>query len=259
MLRFLTDRLRRGDAPETPAEPHARVPDDTLVVAIGDIHGRIDLLTVLEDEIVRFAADRPERVRRIVCLGDYIDRGYHSKEVIDHLIAPPPDGFERICLLGNHEDYVLRFYESPLEGTGWLANGGRETLMSYGVSLPPGRVTPDDMARARTDLLARLPESHVAFLRSLKTHHVEGDYLFVHAGMRPGVSLDGQTAEDMLWIRSPFLTSDADFGHVVVHGHTVVEEPELRANRIGIDTGAYATGRLTGLALVGDTRTFLAS
>lgn len=259
MLRFLTDRLRRGGAPEEPGEPVARVPDDTLIFAIGDVHGRIDLLTALEDRIVRFAADRPETQRRIICLGDYVDRGYHSREVIDHLIASPPDGFDRICLLGNHEDYLLRFYETPLAGNGWLANGGRETLMSYGVMLPPGRAEPDDVTRAREDLLTLFPESHIAFLRSLRTFHVEGDYLFVHAGVRPRVPLDSQAAEDMIWIREEFLSSNADFGHVVVHGHTVVEEPDMRANRIAIDTGAYASGRLTALALTGDTRTFLQS
>jgi serine/threonine protein phosphatase 1 len=255
MLRFLTGRINRRAASQPVAV--ARVPDDVLVCAIGDIHGRLDLLTNLEDQIVRFAADRSETVRRIVCLGDYIDRGYASREVIDHLRGRAPDGFERICLIGNHEDYLLRYFESAADGPPWLANGGRETLMSYGVTLPAGLASPEDIARAREDLMARLPDGHLDFLRSLAAYHVEGDYLFVHAGVQPGVPLSAQQSEDLFWIRESFLGSDADHGYVVVHGHTVVEEPEVRANRIGIDTGAYASGRLTALALAGDTRTFL--
>ena len=255
MLRFLTDRLHGRTAPVTSVA--ACVPEDVLVCAIGDVHGRLDLLVDIEEKIARFAAGRPESVRRIVCLGDYIDRGYQSLEVIDHLRGPAPDGFERICLLGNHEDYLLRFFVSTVEGPAWLANGGRETLMSYGVMLPPGTASPDDIEQARNELLVRMPDSHLEFLRSLVTYHVEGDYLFVHAGIRPRVSLEAQQTEDLLWIRERFLSSDVDHGYIVVHGHTVVEEPAVCPNRIGIDTGAYASGRLTALVLAGDMRTFL--
>jgi serine/threonine protein phosphatase 1 len=259
MLTYLTEklRLRRAPAPDSAATP--RVPEDSLVIAIGDVHGRLDLLTALEARIVEYARTRPEPRRLLVYLGDYIDRGYQSRQVVDHLVRPPPAGFERVCLLGNHEEFLLRFVELPADGSAWLANGGRETLMSYGVNLPTGAMLPDDIARARGSLLAQLPEVHLDFLRDLVAYHVEGDYLFVHAGVRPGRSLTDQRLDDLLWIREEFLDSNANHGYVVVHGHTVVDDPDIRPNRIGIDTGAYASGRLTALALAGAGRDFLRS
>ena len=223
MLRSLTERLRRVRPPAAEPDPEsgACVPDGLLVCAIGDIHGRLDLLHELEALLVRHAETRPETRRLIVCLGDYVDRGYQSRELIDHLLAAPPAGFERICLLGNHEEFLLRFIESPADGPVWLANGGRETLMSYGVTLPSGTASDDDIARARADFLTALRARHLGFLRALEPYHVEGDYLFVHAGIRPGRPLAGQQTGDLLWIREPFLNSGADHGHIVVHGHTV--------------------------------------
>ena len=257
----MIDLLRRvglrGAADDPGISAKAHVPDGSLVCAIGDIHGRIDLLRELEHRLVRQAERRSETRRVLVYLGDYLDRGGQSRAVIDHLIAPPPDGFERICLIGNHEEFVLRFLESPGDGSVWLMNGGRETLLSYGVSLPADMPSPDEIERAREDLMTGLPRAHLAFLRSLTLTHLEGDYLFVHAGIRPGVKLADQRPDDLLWIREPFLESKVDHGHVVVHGHTVSDKPDVRHNRIGIDTGAYASGRLTALVLSGAARQFV--
>lgn len=261
MLRSTVDLLRRIGMRRAARDPgglaEAHVPDGSLICAIGDIHGRVDLLRDLELRLVRFAEGRSDKRRVLVYLGDYVDRGGQSSAVIDHLLASPPDGFERIFLTGNHEEFVLRFLESPADGSVWLNNGGRETLLSYGVALPAGMPSPDDIGRVREDLVTRLPRSHLAFLRSLALTHVEGDYLFVHAGIRPGVKLTDQRPDDLLWIRGAFLDSTVDHGHIVVHGHTVSDEPDVRHNRIGIDTGAYATGRLTALILSGAERQFV--
>lgn len=196
----------------------------------------------------------------VVFLGDYIDRGLESAGVIDRLAGPSPPRFERVFLRGNHEDAMLRFLEDVSTGPLWLGNGGDATLYSYGVRFQPGLPYDERLAALQADLRARLPPAHLDFLRGLPCRHDEGDYLFVHAGIRPGVPIDMQSVEDMLWIREPFLSARADLGKVVVHGHTINAEttaPEIRAHRIGIDTGAYATGKLTCLVLEGETRRFL--
>ena len=243
-------RLREGD----PA-PAASVPAGTTVYAIGDVHGRFDLLQDIEAMIVRHAERSPAPRRVIVFVGDYIDRGYESRQVVDHLIAGPPTGFERICLRGNHEDFLTGFLADGQDAAMWLANGGRETLMSYGVALPhSGKL---DVADLRERLAAAVPAAHRAFLDSLALLHFEGDYMFVHAGVRPGVPLEQQDPHDLMWIRDEFLDARDDWGRIVVHGHTPTAEPQQRANRIGIDTGAYATGRLTCLVLADSHREFL--
>lgn len=255
----LIDRiLGRAEAP-LPSESAGRVPDGTVVYAIGDVHGRLDLLAALEVRIRQDADTRAAGRRVIVCLGDYVDRGYESRGVIEHLMAPPPDGFERVCLKGNHEDFMLHFLDDASVGGSWFANGGVETLMSYGVELPAGGADPARAETIRDELSARLPAEHRAFLEALSLVHREGDYLFVHAGIRPGVSVADQDPHDLMWIRGDFLNDPRDHGLVVVHGHTVEPEPQVRANRIGIDTGAYATGRLTALVLEGSAREFLGS
>lgn len=235
--------------------PAASVPAGTIVYAIGDVHGRLDLLRELEAMIVRHAERNPASRRVIVFVGDYIDRGYESRQVVDHLIAGPPSGFERVCLRGNHEDFLTQFLADGRDAAMWLANGGRETLMSYGVVLSHGGKL--DIAELRERLAAAVPPAHRAFLDVLALAHYEGDYMFVHAGIRPGIPLDRQDPHDLLWIRDDFLDAKDDWGRIVVHGHTPTAEPQERANRIGIDTGAYATGRLTCLVLAGSDREFL--
>jgi serine/threonine protein phosphatase 1 len=246
--------------PETALKRDPIVPPGSCVYAIGDIHGRADLLEVLHRKICEDAASRRAKRRVVVYLGDYIDRGSGSRQVIDLLLDRPLPGFEAMHLLGNHEDSLLRFLDDTVAGPPWLFYGGEATVASYGINpaaqLPAGE---DPILRMQTELRRRLPPRHLEFLKGLKLMHVEGDYLFVHAGIRPGVPLDRQKPEDLLWIRREFLTSTIDHGRVVVHGHSISTWPENRANRIGIDTGAFASDRLTCLVLEGKARSFLQS
>lgn len=234
------------------------VPAGQRLYAIGDVHGRSDLLDLLMRRIAVDAATAPRGTQHtLILLGDYVDRGPDSAGVLTRLAAGPPSGFGMVCLRGNHEAVMQRFLTDMSVGAQWLKFGGLETLASYGIEPPPGLDQDRWMPVARSELARRLPPPHDAFLRSLRLHLKVGDYLFVHAGIRPGVKLERQVPDDLLWIRDPFLDSKADHGMVVVHGHTVVKEPEVQANRIGIDTGAYASGRLTCLVLEGTGRRFL--
>lgn len=231
------------------------VPSGLRVYAVGDVHGRADLLDALHARIVEeAAAERPEEVR-LVYLGDYIDRGPDSYGVVERLLAPLPRGWRRIALRGNHEDMMLRALADEDRGDLWVLNGGLATMESYfraaGTAMPPA---PD---KALAALHGVLPDRHLAFYAGLASYHVCGGYVFVHAGLRPGVALAEQNPDDLRWIRRPFLDSEADFGAMVVHGHSIVAKPEQRPNRIGIDTGAYASGVLTALVLEGATRRFL--
>ncbi len=238
-------------------EPAHKVPDDTRVYAIGDIHGRLDLLEAVEGLVLDDAAEAPERRKVVVYLGDYVDRGPESRGVIEHLLAAPLDGFEAVHLIGNHESMMLDFLEDPSVGPGWMWNGGDATLASYGVAAPSAWTGRDRLAAARDELERALPPGHRDFLAGLALSHREGGYLFVHAGIRPGVALDQQDPTDLMWIREEFLGSTADHGVKVVHGHTIAERPVMLDNRIGIDTGAYLTGRLTCLMLAGDRVTII--
>jgi serine/threonine protein phosphatase 1 len=246
----------RGE--EAPARPAAQVPDGARVYAIGDIHGQLDQLRALEDLIVADAAEHPAERRTIVYLGDYVDRGQDSAGAVGHLVDGPPAGFDAVYLMGNHEALMLDFLEDPDGGANWLMNGGDTTLEDYGVEVHET----DAVDGSRLQQLSRrfrqaMPRSHRSFLERLALSHVEGDYLFVHAGVRPDVPLDEQDPHDLVWIRYPFLQSSADFGKLVVHGHTPESHPVERDNRIGIDTGAVYGGRLTALVLDGDIRRFL--
>jgi serine/threonine protein phosphatase 1 len=226
--------------------PPAAVPPGTRAYAIGDVHGRVDLLRALHQLIRDDAAARRASRNLVVYLGDYIDRGEDSAKVIDCLLDERLPGFAHVHLLGNHEDSLVQFVRDIQIGPAWLAYGGAATLRSYGVAPP---VTSRDLIRAQAELRAALPKRHLDFMRNLPLCHVEGDYYFVHAGIRPSVKLAAQQPQDLLWIRDEFLSSTADFGKIVVHGHTITETPELRRNRIGIDTGAFASGHLTCLVL----------
>jgi serine/threonine protein phosphatase 1 len=231
------------------------------VYAVGDIHGRRDLLARLHAAIL---ADRAEREREapglrnvLVYVGDYVDRGPESFAVVDGLVYAPLPGFEIHCLKGNHEDLLIRFLADGSLGEAWMYNGGVATLESYGVDVFRLAHESDPLGRLRLEFRKSVPESHARFFAGLELRHEEGDYLFVHAGVRPGVPLDAQSEQDLLWIRHEFLASDADFGKVIVHGHSIQWEPDVRPNRIGIDTGAFHTGRLTCLVAEGAERRFL--
>ncbi len=234
-----------------------RVPDGRRVYAVGDVHGRADLLSLLHGRIEADARGAPEARKVLVYLGDYVDRGPNSFAVVETLIQRPLAGFHIVHLKGNHEDFLLRFLDDPSLAEIWLMNGAAATLLSYGVDVYDPATGASTFEGVRHDFAASLPAHHLAFFRRLHMCHVEGDYAFVHAGVRPGVPLDGQRDDDLLWIRDPFLDSDRDFGKVVVHGHTVDRDPVQRANRIGIDTGACFTGCLTCLVLEGAGRRFL--
>lgn len=260
--------LRLFKPDRRPQPVHAQVPAGRRVYVIGDIHGRADLLADLHRRILENAAKHrpsgpgePERERTelvAVYLGDYVDRGMESRQVIDMLLARPLPGFRAVHLLGNHEQAMLDFQEDPSIGPAWMQYGGAATLFSYGINvqarLPAGV---ERLAHLSAELKRTLPQRHLAFLRSLALMHEEGDYLFVHAGIRPGVPLDRQDRDDLLQIRDEFLGSDLSHGKIVVHGHTITERPDVRHNRIGIDTGAFATGRLTCLVLEGTSRALL--
>ena len=235
----------------------ARTPDGLRIYAIGDIHGRIDLLRAAH---VRVAADlvrRPCARYRVIHTGDYVDRGPDSAGVIAHLIEFTRDG-EATCLAGNHDLFVTAFLKKPAEcGAQWLENGGVEALASYGVDAGAPGVGLRPLKAIRKAFAAALPPAHLAFLETLKLFEQHGDYLFVHAGVRPGVALRKQKVFDLTFIREPFLSDPRDHGFVVIHGHTTSPAPVVRPNRIGIDTKAYASGVLTCLVLEDDAKGFL--
>jgi serine/threonine protein phosphatase 1 len=233
-----------------------RVPKGTRVYAVGDIHGRADLLAEINQLIHEDAYEHQAPRNVVVYLGDYVDRGPQSDAVIDLLLDRPLPAFVRVHLVGNHEDSLLRFLTDAQIGPAWLEYGGAATCHSYRVK-PPDPTSPRDLMRAQEELRQKLPERHLRFLRTLAVSHEEGDYFFAHAGVRPGVPLHAQSSEDLLWIRREFLDSTAEFGKIVVHGHTITDLPEVRRNRIGIDTGAFASGKLTCLVLVDDSWSFI--
>ena len=241
-----------------PATASSNVPDGSRVYAIGDIHGCVGLLKKLHALILEDAASHTGDRKVVIYLGDYIDRGPDSRAVVDLLIDEPLSGFESIHLKGNHEEILLRFLEDARVGADWLAYGGDATLYSYGVQ-PPDHAAANDILSAQKSLSDRLPTPHADFFRSLKIMHSEGGYAIVHAGVRANVPIEQQSVQDMLWIRDAFLESQADFGKIVVHGHSIEEAPMMRRNRIGIDTGAFATGILTCLVLEGCGRRFLST
>ncbi len=238
----------------TPTLAPASLPDGLRVYAVGDIHGCSDRLRVMHGMIARDLDHRPVAEAQIVHLGDYVDRGPDSAGVIETLLQPFPHagggpGPLVVNLMGNHEDMMRTALTRTEAAPHWLANGGDLSLESWDVPLN---------ARAR-DWAAAVPPRHQAFVRGLPLMHAAGGYLFVHAGLRPGVPLARQSRLDMLWIREPFLSFHGDLPGVVVHGHTPHNEPVIRRNRIGIDTGAYLGGALTCLVLEGDQMGFLES
>lgn len=231
----------------------ARIPPGERIYAVGDIHGRLDLLDGLLDQIVGYEEAYPCAGTRLIFLGDYIDRGPDSFGVIERFVQGLPGGLKAHFLKGNHEAIMLECLEGPAWFANWAANGGLATVKSYGVNISAAA----DAETVLRQLRKAVPPAHLAFLRGLKTTMEVGDYFFVHAGVRPGLPLDGQTEEDYLFIREKFLRHRGDFGKIVVHGHTPVAEPEVFPNRIGIDTGSFFSGRLTALRLEGTSRAFL--
>ncbi len=240
-------------------KPAPSLPPDQLVYAIGDIHGRIDLLIRLMKLVETDMAQHPNKTKELVFLGDYVDRGVDTKGVIDYLLNKLPEGVNKVFLRGNHDDAMLRFLRGEMDqAQDWLLLGGTATLVSYGINPFRSQVM-QDLNALRAAVIEKVPEAHRRFLEETVFDCTRGDYYFVHAGVRPGVPLDKQSEKDRMWIRHDFLGSAADHGKTVIHGHSILPEPDVHQNRIGIDTGAYATGTLTALALHDSTYRFLST
>ena len=211
----------------------------TPIFAIGDIHGQIDRLHEALDMIERDA----DRDAPVVFLGDYVDRGPDSRAVIDTLMRGQAEGRPWTCLMGNHDRYVLRFLDNPLYDDPQTSRpllwtdpplGGRATLASYGVDVGDHRT----LTALRDDAAEAIPQAHLDWIAALPRLHEADHQIFVHAGLRPGVPLDAQAEDDLIWIRKPFLESEHDWGRLVVHGHTALDFPQLYANRLNLDGGA---------------------
>jgi Calcineurin-like phosphoesterase len=227
-----------------------RLAEGTRVYAVGDVHGRMDLLEgVLSHIDADSESAAPNRVVEIF-IGDYVDRGPSSRAVLDRL-AQRVQTHGTVLLRGNHEDLLLQFLSEPTLLAEWQRLGGLQTLLSYGLK-PPINASTAQQIELAAQFRHALPDAHKALLRNMPPSFTCGDFLFVHAGVRPGVPIAEQSENDLLWIRDDFLLSKADFGKFVVHGHTPVVEPDLRSNRINIDTGAYATGRLACIRIERD-------
>ncbi len=240
------------------------MPDGQIVYAIGDIHGRDDLLQELVAKITTniisgtgTGMSEGSLKPVLIFLGDYIDRGSGAKAVIDFLLSNVMAPFETRFLRGNHEASLLDFLRDGVGGPQWAQYGGLDTLRAYGV-VPPARMfDPNAWARAREQLAECLPRAHLRFFEMLEPYAIYGGYCFVHAGLRPGVPIADQAEEDLMWIRDEFLNHNRPFEHIVVHGHSASMEPDQGKFRMGIDTGAYITGRLTSARFEADQVSFI--
>ena len=239
--------------------PAKRIPEGARqyrAYVVGDIHGRLDLLDELLGKIHDDLDRNPIKKAVIVFVGDLIDRGPDSAGVIERLRNYARPGVKPIFLLGNHEEVLLRILEGdPSHIAQWLTFGGAQCLASYGADPLTIRGMSDNAALSA--IRSAIPVSHAHFLHGFGDSFRFGDYVIVHAGVRPGVALDQQLQSDLRWIRQPFLEDDRDHGFVVVHGHTITDGVDERPNRIGIDTGAYASGVLTALVIEGPDRWYL--
>ncbi|MEM0987821.1 MAG: metallophosphoesterase family protein [Pseudomonadota bacterium] len=239
----------------------ARTPDGLRLYAMGDIHGCVAPLVRRYQAIRADLAANPVADYRIILLGDLVDRGPASPGVLDWLIAEMAADPRVISVRGNHDTYLSAFMADPMTDTfwGWASYGGAKTMADYGIA--PDRIDPDldgwERRALHADLSRLVPDSHLALIRGLPLTLIFGDYLFVHAGLRPGVPLERQDEEDLLWIREPFLSAPDAYSHVVVHGHTVSTSVDVRCNRIGIDTGLVFGRELSCLVLEGDARCLL--
>lgn len=250
--------LRRGERkPPAPVSGRRRIdlgparPQYPIYV-IGDVHGCI---TELREAEARIAEDiqAAQKIGLVILLGDYVDRGPSSRQVIDHLISPSSLGLRRLPLCGNHDDVFSKVLENPELHSEWLRIGGEPTLLSYGIDMQYIMSQPKGRRTQFADLLTEsVPPTHRHFLKTLPVSLQVGDLLFVHAGIRPGVPVEEQDEEDMMWIREPFISEGPQLPLLVIHGHTPAPDADLGPNRIGVDTGAYYSGRLTVLKVDGD-------
>lgn len=245
-FRRLFDKIEKTDVQRPRIELDAA--DYGAIYAIGDIHGCMSLLRAAYERIQQDEPGVPGK-KLVVFLGDYVDRGLASRAVLDFLSRPTADDVKHVCICGNHDFEFLRFLRDTRNNMGWLDFGGIETLRSYGIDAEHTLKGGGGQAALIRMVEEAVPEHHVRFLESIPTMLVVGKLVFVHAGIRPGVPLENQTDEDLMWIREPFLTEGPQLPSLVVHGHTPTKEPTFSAGRVGIDTGAFATGRLTVLRI----------
>lgn len=246
----------RQSPPTDPTVSRGNSTIDKLTYAIGDVHGCHSLLLEMI-ELIRADSRGYTGRPRIVLLGDYVDRGPSSKEVLDTVIALEQATWcDTIALLGNHEQVLKQFLLDSAKGPNWVMFGGAETLASYGVQAPP-RQSVEGWLEARRQLARHFPSDHLSFLNRARLLFRAGDYLFVHGGVKPGVPWDKQTVENLLWIRDEFLNAERPCEFVVVHGHTANEVVQHTPWRIGVDTGAYVTGKLTCVRLFENERKFI--
>lgn len=265
LLSRFANREEAGEAAAPGAHPgsavrftHAAAPEGTRLIAVGDIHGQLALLHELMARLEAECSAAPVTETHLIFLGDYIDRGPSSAETVDWLAGLALDWATPHFLRGNHEQCFLAILNGTAPedmAAAWLDYGGRETLYSYG--LGSRTLYSNDLEDIYQAMRQAVPEHHRRFLEATRPSLRFGDYLFAHAGVRPGVPVAAQTEDDLLWIREPFLSSSEDFGAVVVHGHTITLAPQNRRNRIGIDTGAYRHGVLTAVVLEGCERRFV--
>lgn len=230
----------------------ARAPEGMRLYAVGDVHGERDAAAEILGRIRADLAARPVGAHAEIWVGDFIDRGADSAGVFDLMLTAPGTA-ERICLLGNHDDFLRRFIATAARDVLaiWLTNGGVAACLSWGVDplLMDAELSEEGTRAFRDRLAAALPPAHHAFLRGLRPSAVFDDFAFVHAGIRPGLPLDAQREDDLIWIRDDFLDHRGPHGHVIVHGHTPTQAIEVTPCRIGIDTGAGKGGRLSAIAI----------
>ena len=233
-----------------PVKPN--LPEGLRIYCIGDIHGRVDLLQQIHKSIQKDVAGF-QGTRKLIYLGDYIDRGENSRDVIDLLTKQPLPEFDSVYLRGNHEQSMLDFLDQAKVGRNWFTYGGLATLVSYKVKLSKLPTQKSDFEEIQTNFRALVPQSHIDFLERTEVSCAFGSFYFVHAGIRPGVPLKKQRSEDQLWIREEFIRCKKPYEKIIIHGHTISDEPDFNDNRIGIDTGAYISGKLTCLVMEADT------
>lgn len=253
-VRLILKSLLSSFLPSRQSASERRIPKDSRVYAFGDVHGRADLLNILLDAVTAetMSKQRSWSQTHVIGLGDYVDRGQQSRQVIELLVSlSTSTEIQLTALRGNHEEAMLAALNDPAAIAPWLDFGGAATLSSYGIAPVAGVPTPQRLERISAQLQVALPTAHIDFLKATADSLHLGDYFFVHAGIRPRLGLDRQDRNDLLWIRHEFLASRRFHGAMIVHGHHIVDTPEIRHNRIGLDTGAYCTGVLTCLVLEG--------
>ncbi len=233
----------------------AAAPAGMRLYAIGDVHGRADLLAIMHRSIAQEIERDGVTDWRIVHLGDYVDRGPQSRQVLELLVAACGRDARTLALMGNHDEGFLDFLADPMNARLFIDFGGFDTAASYGVVLRTE--SRDALYQSHAELMAAMPEAHLTFIRDLKRSVSFGDFFFCHAGVRPGVPLGEQDPHDLIWIRREFLDYRGTFEKVVVHGHTPHDAPQVLANRVNVDTMAFATGRLTALVVDGREKRFL--